>query len=143
MNQSPSEELEILRKYIHTYSDELNLEGVWLFLASLGCWSAAAGLPQIFATVLTGALFFQRFNLKRTEKRHFALAFKEILVRADREVPDQVERSRIQLEIRFLRDNYLAFGPVLKRAWPFLGCWAFYGITVVHTFTPSVRWWGA
>ena len=36
---SIEEELFALRQYINEYRTALNTEGIWLFLATLGCWS--------------------------------------------------------------------------------------------------------
>lgn len=47
------DKLSNLESHINSYRDSLNAEGVWLFLATLGCWSVNGFWYQIIALMIT------------------------------------------------------------------------------------------
>lgn len=76
---------EIIRKKICEYEihiDEfrtsVNTEGVWLFLATLGCWSVEQGFAQFYAIVITFIMFTYRIHAKLKDNRPFSKIEKDI-----------------------------------------------------------------
>ena len=68
------EEIERFSGNIKLYHKALNDEGVWLFLASLGCWSVVGGGYQALSLATTFLLFLWRINEKRIEKISFQMS---------------------------------------------------------------------
>lgn len=62
--------------HIDTYWSSLNTEGVWLFLATLGCWSVNHAESQLFAIVIAVILFSYRIIVKISDKRSFPRIYK-------------------------------------------------------------------
>lgn len=61
--QDFEEELKLIRLDLQNYTKNLNDSGIWLFLATLGCWGVNQPLVRVIAVILTFAIFTMKlFN---------------------------------------------------------------------------------
>lgn len=63
--------IEQFEKHIGAYHHSLGMEGIWLFLATLGCWSVNEHMIQILALLISIGLFGFRVDMKREDSRSF------------------------------------------------------------------------
>lgn len=66
------DEIESYEKNLDQYRFALNKESVWLFVATLGCWSVNTNrLMQILAFVVTLIFFYSLVNSHLSDKKSF------------------------------------------------------------------------
>lgn len=118
-------ELSEFESNIDRYRDSLNKEGVWLFLATLGCWSVNNPPIQLFAISITGILFTYRIYSKLSDKRAFPTIIKdlEIIIRTKLEEGD-TQKERLH-DLQQIRDVKLSTVNHLKSTGIFLLCYLF------------------
>ena len=75
VNKTVDEELNAMASSIETHQRTLQEEGIWLFLAVLGCWSVYPESLRACALCLALFLFGQRYEAHRTDQRNFAQQF--------------------------------------------------------------------
>lgn len=131
-------EIDSFSANIRQYHESLNYEGIWLFLAALGCWSVVGVIYVAFALVATFLLFAWRLNEKRIEKRTFSKVIKALEERINQELPYNDHRTGLLDKLRKLREVELSWRKVTRSAWPFLVSWLFFGATLFHAW-PSAQ----
>lgn len=77
-NEEIKQKISDFETHIDAYWAPLNTEGVWLFLAILGCWSVDHRSFQYFALAITVILFTNRIVSKVKDKRTFSKIRKDI-----------------------------------------------------------------
>jgi hypothetical protein len=125
-------EIEEFSANIRQYHASLNDEGVWLFLAALGCWSVVGGAYVAMSLSATFLLFAWRLNEKRIEKRGFSKVIGSLRDRITKELPYNERRTGLLNELQKLQETELSVRKVVRSAWPFLISWAFFGATFLH-----------
>ena len=75
LNKTVDDELNAMTNSIDMHQKTLQEEGIWLFLAVLGCWSVHPEPLRICALCLALFLFGQRYETHRTDQRNFAQQF--------------------------------------------------------------------
>jgi len=78
INSSIIKSIQKFEKRIISYHQNLNTSGIWLFLATLGCWSVTDDGMQTLAVVFTGIIFFHRLISGLSSFKLFKSEFKEI-----------------------------------------------------------------
>ena len=71
-------ELEALQHEIRFYRKTLNNEAVWLFLATLGCWSVSNLVLQLVAYMIVVGLFGRRVSEQTRETRSSSALVKAV-----------------------------------------------------------------
>lgn len=126
-------EIEEFSANIRQYHASLNDEGVWLFLAALGCWSVTGGAYVAMSLLATFLLFAWRLNEKRIEKRGFSKVIKSLRERIDKGLPYDERRTDLLNRLQELQGAELSVRKVMRSAWPFLISWFFFGATFLHS----------
>ena len=90
LGRSVSEELSTLNASIDKHLNALNLEGVWLFLASLSCWSIPDGIPRVLALLASLFLFSQQYKGHGHDQRL---------------IPKQFEASAARISVLAIHDD--------------------------------------
>ena len=132
MEHLPSnEKIKAFEKQLPIYRETLNTEGIWLFLATLGCWSVTEFSLQLFAICITIFLFISNTFKEAEVKKTYANQFKEIekLIRTEyldeAELKDQLNRLK-ELKKSTSVWNFLKSTPI------FLLCYTFLGLSIIH-----------
>lgn len=128
MNESSreiEEKLEEFKAHIDSYRDSLNTEGVWLFLATLGCWSVTNQALQLLAFLITGALFAHRVYSKLSDRRPFSRIVAELegLIKME-SLPTDTQKARLY-DLQIIQKDRLAILKQLKATKIFLACYFF------------------
>lgn len=120
---------------IDSYRASLNTEGVWLFLATLGCWSVSHQLSQLIAIAITFILFSHRVYSKMTNKKTFNSTTKELEKEIDKLLEAGDTKKARLYDLYQIRDVKLATINHLKSTMIFLLCYFFLAITLWHSIT--------
>lgn len=121
-----------LQIHIREYRAYLNEESIWLFLATLGCWSVAGQGIQFVALAITVILFGRRFYEKLTDKQSFSKIIQSLEARITAEMPEGDSRKARLYDLAQLKKIELSSITALKKTWVFLLCWGFYALTFAH-----------
>ena len=103
-------------KYLTEYDENLNIQGIWLFLATLGCWSVPEGLFRITAFSITILIFINRlFIAWKEEKEHvtFKVAFQKVEGKIS-ELESEVDRNFWSDVLDRKKKHHLSFLRSLK-----------------------------
>lgn len=75
LNRTIDEELDAISASIDAHQRALSEEGVWLFLATLGCWSVPSGWMRLTALLIALIIFGLRYDAHRPSGRAFKAEF--------------------------------------------------------------------
>ena len=83
------------KNHIKQYQETINTEGIWLFLAVLGCWGVTYEVMQKTAFIMTMIIFSFRVYQKLEDTR----SFKEIYLY----IEEQIKESNLNEDIKKAR----------------------------------------
>ncbi|WP_019899659.1 hypothetical protein [Methylotenera mobilis] len=111
--------------HIKAYQKTLNNEGVWLFLAALGCLGVPDKGMQNVAFYITLIVFFYRLYLQLDDKRSFKEIANDIeLEIASSSLANDIKKARYY-DLNKLKRKELSFFKTLKSGFVFLICFIF------------------
>lgn len=125
-------EILALRQHISDYRVALNQEGIWLFLATLGCWSVTKIIIQTVAFFLAAILFGDRLKKRFVETKSFSKRITEIKEHIFCSSPEGDFRKARLYDLAELQKNELSTLNSLKNTWVFFLCWLFWGGSLFH-----------
>ncbi|WDB75041.1 hypothetical protein PS034_03890 [Escherichia albertii] len=70
-NDAILKHIENYSKHIDEFRSQVNSQGIWLFISTLGCWSINIPLIQLIAAILLFCIFIFNSKQDMTEKRAF------------------------------------------------------------------------
>lgn len=127
-------ELKVLQQNINEYRKALNGEGVWLFLATLGCWSVT-NLPLQFVSFLLALIVFgDRMAKRYKESRSFSKMVRELENRISQSLPEGDSQKARLYDLAIIKQEEMSTLNSLKNTKVFLLCWFFWGASLVYTF---------
>ncbi len=137
-NSVIKDKLSSFELHINSYRDSLNSEGVWLFLATLGCWSVNGFWYQIAALMITFFLFSHRIYARLEDKRLFPTIIKELAADIN-ELPDgDTKKARIY-DLDQIRNVKLGVLNHFKATGIFIVCYSFLGLTLWHSWSDLIK----
>lgn len=133
-NEKIKLEIEEFSKHIDKYRVALNKEGVWLFLATLGCWGVGQRWFQLIAILISFMLFTYRLFSNTSDKRAFSKKAKEIEhgIKSRIELGD-TQKARLY-DLIVLKNGKLAIKDTLKNTVIFFVCYTFLAATLFHWY---------
>jgi hypothetical protein len=120
------EELQALRDHIRAHRTALNDEGVWLFLATLGCWSVSWPPPQLFAYGFAVWLFGARISERSKETRPFSKLVSTLQERIGRLATSEMQRKAGLFDLLEVQKQELSVFAPFRQVRAFLVCWVFW-----------------
>jgi hypothetical protein len=132
-NEKILEHLSQFEIHIDEYRSSLNTEGVWLFLATLGCWSVSQPLIQLYALAVTFILCTYRIYEKMQDKRTFASITKSIdnEILSNLEADSDTQKARL-LDLHNINSKKLSTANHVKSTLVFLLCYSFLAVTLIN-----------
>ncbi|EGR1312119.1 hypothetical protein G6329_18030 [Vibrio cholerae] len=119
--------IDELRIQITSRYSTLNLEAIWLFVATLGCWSVNQPIVQIIALILVLVFFSYKVSEDKTYSSTFVKVLKDIRKDIDNSILEgDVKKARLH-EVDEIDKNLLSFVSISKSTPKFLlgyGFWA-------------------
>lgn len=136
-NETIKQQLIQFEAHIDAYRVSLNTEGVWLFLATLGCWSVNHAPSQLFAVLITFILFSYRIWSKMGDNRLFSSITEDLEEKIKTKLKDgDTKKARLH-DLYQIRDVKLAMKSHLKSTAIFLLCYSFLIVSLVHFIQTS------
>ncbi|WP_090143339.1 hypothetical protein [Limnohabitans sp. DM1] len=138
-NEAIKKKLKEFEDHIDAYRGALNTEGVWLFLATLGCWSVGHAPSQLYAITITFILFSHRIYSKLHDKRPFSSIIKDLekIIKKELENGD-TQKARLH-DLHQIRDIKLATKSQLKSTIIFLLCYSFLALTLWNCYKSAIH----
>jgi hypothetical protein len=130
---SPSDALLKLDRYIDSYRTAVTDEGVWLFLATLGCWSVGEPFFQMLAYLVAAVVFASRVSAQKSEKSSFYALARQIERRISVSGESAEVRARQLEELEELRARKLVPMKEFREGKVFLLCWVFFVVSLMYS----------
>ncbi|KFA99422.1 hypothetical protein [Vibrio sp. ER1A] len=128
--------IEDLRGQITMRYNTLNLEAIWLFVATLGCWSVDQPIIQIIAIILVLIFFSSKISKDKKFESTFTKVLKDIKFDLEESfLEGDVKKARLH-ELDDIDKNLLGLRSIYKSTPMFL---MGYGFWVVSLFTFGYR----
>lgn len=124
--------IEEYRRHIETYWSLLNIEGIWLFLATLGCWSVSHHWFQLAAFIITAILFGYRIKEKCAGKRRFPAISKQLeeMIRTELQEGD-IRKARLY-DLAEVQTKQLSLYNTVKSTLIFLICYGYLAASFIY-----------
>jgi hypothetical protein len=133
-NQTTIEaEMSALQQHIMDYRATLNQEGVWLFLATLGCWSVSNALLQHLSFILALVIFGDRMTKRLKDTRSFSKLIKTIEERIAHSLPEGDSRKARLYDLNMFQKGELSALNSFRNTYVFLLCWLFWGASFIFS----------
>jgi hypothetical protein len=135
LNKTVENELSALNIAVAGHRLVMNEEGVWLFLATLGCWSVTPIWLRLLALAAVLFIFGQRIHNRSVERR----SFKKLLEDCNHRITElsdteQARKAALYSLIEFQQKNLEGLQPY-KTAKNFLVSYATWVVTCVMSVT--------
>lgn len=122
---------------IENYRRSLNLEAIWLFVATLGCWSVNNDIIRVFSLSITFFLFsFQAYHRLPNKK-----SFEKIRMEAQREInalPNPEIKDQYQKELDEIVSTKLSTSSAIAGSSIFCLCFSFWFLSVIYWAMPKL-----
>ncbi len=127
------DEINKIEADIIAWRNTLDLAGVWLFLATLGCWSVPTGWLRFVALVTAIFLFFWRLSGVREDSRPFDKRIGELELRIEVDFGDSDQGKSLQHELIQMRKSHLSLASFKKSGFVYFICTMFWFISFVNS----------
>jgi hypothetical protein len=137
-DQMIEDKIYYLQRDVREYQENLTTEAIWLFLATLGCWSVTDKWFQLFAFILPGVVFGSRVRNHFIEERLDTMPFLErvkILKARIEQMSSTEDRRKEHLSsnLEKLQTNELSPRAIVGRGgFILLTCWLFYCFSLAY-----------
>ncbi|MGK3498182.1 hypothetical protein [Citrobacter youngae] len=122
------ENIKNYSKHIDEFRSQVNSQGIWLFISTLGCWSVNIPLIQVIAAILLFCIFIFNSKQDMTDKRAFHKIEKDIEKDIDSNLTGDSRKARLY-DLRLIEEYRKSIIPVLKTSPMFIVCYIFYSIS--------------
>ena len=138
-NKDINDYLDSFSKYLIEYDENLNIQGIWLFLATLGCWSVPEGWLRVTAFSITFLIFFNNlFMVWKEEKEH--VTFKTGFAKVERKVDELESASDREFwtgVLNLKKAHHLSFIGSLKRNYIYIVSFVFHVVCLTEVLVLS------
>ena len=124
--------IEDLKAQISTRYNTLNLEAIWLFVATLGCWSVSQAYIQILALLLVLAFFSFKVSKDKKYESTFLKVLKDIQIDLDNSPLDGDSRKARLHELHEISNNLLGLRFIYKSTPMFLVGYSFWALSLLY-----------
>ncbi|MGL4926142.1 MAG: hypothetical protein ACRC4K_04825 [Plesiomonas shigelloides] len=97
--QSFEQDLKQLQLEVQNYNQNLNDSGIWLFLATLGCWSVSEPDIRLIATMCTLFLFGHKLITGVNDFKLFTTKIKEQILRIETSNLDEKSKKALKFDL--------------------------------------------
>ncbi|MCD1125458.1 hypothetical protein LPW36_05420 [Jinshanibacter sp. LJY008] len=125
-----SRDIENYSKHINEFRSQANIQGIWLFTSTLGCWSVSVPVIQLIAAVLLLFIFVFLVNKDIGDKREFYKIKEEIEKDINDHLTGDTRMARLY-ELEQVEGYRKSIKPVLKSSPVFIVCYIFYSISIM------------
>lgn len=97
--QSFEEKLQLIEIDIQKYNKNMNDSGIWLFLATLGCWGVTQEYLQVIAVIFTFIIFSHKLIKGFNEFKFFSTILKEQISKIENSELDEKSKKALNFDI--------------------------------------------
>lgn len=118
--------------HIDEFRQQANVHGIWLFIATLGCWGVSDSSIQMLAFIMVFFIFlFYLHSSFSGEKRTFKKIHDDIKnkILADL-IPEQ--QQKVLYELNIVEKKRKSLIEIIKTSFVFIACYGFYFISLMH-----------
>jgi len=127
-------EIKKRKDQIDDHFASLNKHGVWLFLATLGCWSVEVGWYRNVAFGIAFILFFWLFFNEKKIKGGLNTYLDKLRTEIEHALPYCKERTDLVAQVDSLKSERLTSPKLVWQAGPFFLCWLFSCFSFLRVF---------
>lgn len=114
------------------YRNNLTQEGMWLFVATLGCWGLTANIYfQYFAFCITGILFAERFHDKISRSKNLARVKSDLIKDIDNSDEGSEKQTYLKDYKAMLKDRF-SINSMFTEGRVFFICFMFWGVSLAY-----------
>ncbi|OOE65896.1 hypothetical protein BZG20_10930 [Salinivibrio sp. IB868] len=124
------ERIEDLKSQISSRYNILNLEAIWLFVATLGCWSVDQKYVQMLAILLVLVFFSAKVAKDKKYDTTFARMLKDIRNDIEGSILEGDSKKARLHELEEINNNLLGIKSIYRSTPMFLMGYAFWVISV-------------
>jgi hypothetical protein len=137
VNNFIASQIADFKNHIQQYQETINTEGIWLFLAVLGCWGVTDEAMQKTAFIVTMIIFAFRVYQKLEDTR----SFREIYLYIEEQVKDSnldedLKKARLY-DLNRVKNKNLRFSKLLKSSSIFIICFVYTIFSMALHFSNS------
>ena len=122
------------KNHIEHYQETINTEGIWLFLAVLGCWGVDDELMQKAAFIMTMLIFLFRVLQKIEDTRSFKDIFLDIKSQINQSsFNENVKKARLD-DLNKIKAKNLKLIKLIKSSSIFIICFIYTVFSVAIHF---------
>lgn len=140
-NDVISKNIESYGKHINEFRSQVNIQGIWLFTSTLGCWGVDIPSIQLVASILLLFMFGFLVNNEVGDKRAFNKIKIEIENDINRCLVGDAKEDRLD-ELEKVEGLRKSIKHVFKTSPIFIVCYIFYFISVMTfltRFSPQIK----
>ncbi|WPJ15641.1 hypothetical protein [Raoultella planticola] len=130
-NESIATDIASYNKNINNFRYQSNIQGIWLFTATLGCWSVNIPWVQMIASLSLLLIFFFLINDEDCDKRTFRQIKKDIENKIESSLSGDTRMARLY-ELASVEKNRVSPVVIIKKSPIFIVCYIFYALSLVH-----------
>ncbi|WP_421415044.1 hypothetical protein ACOMDM_02270 [Serratia plymuthica] len=119
------------KEYIDFFRTDANMQGIWLFVATLGCWGVTHSVIRLAAMIILLFIFFYLINSNNKEKRPFQKIESEIESLITSQLEGDEKKARLY-DLGQLSRYRKSVKKILKHSPIFLACYTFYMISFIY-----------
>ncbi|MEY2893103.1 MAG: hypothetical protein RJA98_3011 [Pseudomonadota bacterium] len=127
------ESIENFAEHVRSYQRALKLEGTWLLLATLGCWSVTSQYLQWFAYIIVLLVFIDRMRERTGDTRSFDRIAGTIDQQINSSLASEDTKKARLWDLKQVQTAELGAKVSTRRNILFFICWLFYGFSVLAT----------
>jgi hypothetical protein len=130
--ESIEAELNALNAHIDSYRLTLKEESVWLFLATLGCWSVTQRWLQAVGFFIAIAIFAARIKERSTESKSFPKLFSELELRISELAESEYEKKAGLYDLINIKKTTLSGLEPFRKSFLFMINWFFLAASLIY-----------
>lgn len=132
-NEGVEKRIENYNEHINDFRYQSNIQGIWLFTATLGCWSVSVPWLQMVAALSLLFIFFFLVNDNVRDKRTFQQMKKDIEKDIETSLSGDARMARLY-QLGTVEKHRASLVVIIKQSPIFFVCYIFYAISIIYFF---------
>jgi hypothetical protein len=124
-------DIAFYNKNINNFRYQSNIQGIWLFTATLGCWGVSTPWVQVMAALSLLLIFVFLINDEVCDKRTFRQIKKDIENKIEASLSGDTRMARLY-ELQSVEKERASLVMIIKKSPIFIVCYVFYAVSLVH-----------
>ncbi|VTM13841.1 Uncharacterised protein [Raoultella terrigena] len=132
-NEGVEKRIENYNEHINDFRYQSNIQGIWLFTATLGCWSVSVPWLQMVAALSLLFIFFFLVKDNVRDKRTFQQMKEDIEKDIETSLFGDARMARLY-QLGTVEKHRASLVVIIKQSPIFFVCYIFYTISIIYFF---------